>query len=135
VVLRFDHVAVSPTKPGTSDRWDGREPEGAGAGCALVELGVTWAASATAGNVAGIACDAFSPSPQSERQPEDPDLELRVSAGAGAIYASHTARDVTQETFRYELTVPAAAIPPDGLLVEVVDIDAGSTPQVMGLVS
>jgi hypothetical protein len=134
VVLRFDHVVVSPTKPGTTDRWDGREAENAGTGCALVELGVSWAASPMAGSAAGIACKALTPSPENERAPEDPDLELRVSAGTGAIYASHSTRDVTQETFRYELTVPSAAIPQDGLRVEVVDLDANATPQVIGSV-
>lgn len=134
VVLRFDHVAVSPTKPGTAERWDGGESEGSGAGCALLDLGVTWAASPAAGNAAGLACDLFAQSAHRERQPEDPDLELRVSAGTGAVYASHGARDVTQETFRFELTVPSAAIPADGLLVEVVDLDAGATPQVIGSV-
>jgi hypothetical protein len=134
VVLRFDHVAVSPTKPGTAERWDGSQAESSGAACALVELGVSWAASPTAGSAAGIACDVLTPSPPSERQPEDPELELRVSAGTGAIYSSHSVRDVTQETFRYELAVPSAAIPADGLRVEVVDLDAGSTPQIIGSV-
>jgi hypothetical protein len=43
-------------------------------------------------------------------------------------------RDVTDETFRYEVVVPAAAIPADGLRVEVVDLDAHQTAQSIGTV-
>src|SRR5688500_13997817 len=76
VVLRFDRVAVSPTKPGTSERWDGGEPEDSGAACAMAGLGATWAWSPHAGGAVGKVCEALTRSSESERKSEDPDLEL-----------------------------------------------------------
>jgi hypothetical protein len=134
VVLRFDRVAVSPTKPGTNERWDGSAPEDNGVACAFAGLGATWAWSSTAGSAVERVCDTLTRDGQKERQSEDPDLELRVSAGTGATYASHSARDVTEETVKYEIVVPAGAIPADGLRVEVVDLDAHASAQSIGVV-
>jgi len=67
-----------------------------------------------------------------ERSASDPDLEVHVSAGTGVTYASETAYDTADAPLRYQIAVPTAAIPSDGLRIEVVDADAGRTPELIG---
>lgn len=135
VVLRVDRVVVSPTKPDTTATWDESPAETPSALCDFVGVAVGAAASSpVAGKGAELFCQASSTSGPAERRLQDPDLALRISAGTGAPYVSRVARNVLAETFRYEIAVPTAALPPDGLLLEVVDDDAAAGPEPIGAI-
>jgi hypothetical protein len=134
LVLRIDRVEVAATKPGTSDRWDGPSAEPNPFPCRLLGLGVGALAAPVAGKGAEFLCEASRSAPQAERNPADPDLELRVSARNGAAYVSRTTRDVLSETFKYEVAIATGAIPEDGLLIEVLDEDLGSGAEMVGAI-
>jgi hypothetical protein len=134
VVLRIDRVEVAATKPGTADRWDGPAAEPGPFPCRLLGLGVGALSAPVVGKGAEVLCDASRSSPLTERNPTDPDLELRVSARNGAAYSSRTMRDVLSETFKYAVAIATGAIPEDGLLIEVLDADAGSGAETVGAI-
>ena len=132
MVLRIDTVQVSPTRPGSQDPWDGREPEGiAGTGCKVVAAGVTMF-EPTAGAVVSPLCG-FSSKPEGERDPSDPDLLVRLGAGATTSYSSFVVGDTRSQSLQYEFVVPVAAIPADGLRVDVLDDDKGGAELIGGL--
>jgi hypothetical protein len=133
VVLRIDRVVVAPTKPETTATWDQSPAETPSALCDFVGVAVGAAASSpVAGRGAELICQAGTAGSPGERRLEEPDLALRFSAGTGAPYVSRVVRNVLEETFRYEIAVPTAAIPPDGLLLEVLDDDASAGPEPIG---
>jgi hypothetical protein len=134
VVLRVDRVEVAATKPGTLDRWDGPAVEPSPFPCRLLGLGVGAVSVPVVGKGAEALCDASRATPQAERNPADPDLELRVSARNGAAYVSRTTPNVLSETFKYEVAIATGAIPDDGLLIEVLDEDAGAGPETVGAI-
>src|SRR5262245_13515297 len=82
ITLRVDRVDVAATQPGTQNRWDGsdREPRGEVV-CSLLALG-TNLVSPVSGDHAKNLCGALVREEHRERFPEDPDLLLRLSAGA-----------------------------------------------------
>jgi hypothetical protein len=134
LVLRIDRVEVAATKPGTSDRWDGPAAEPNPFPCRLLGLGVGAVAAPVVGKGAELLCDASRSTQHAERNPADPDLELRVSARNGSAYISRTTRDVLSETFKYEVAIATGAIPEDGLLIEVLDDDLGSGAETVGAI-
>jgi hypothetical protein len=134
VVLRIDRVEVVATKPGTTDRWDGPAAEPNPYPCRLLGLGVGALSAPVVGKGAEVLCDAGRAPPHAERNPADPDLELRVSARNGAAYVSRMTRDVLSETFKYELAIATGAIPDDGLLIEVLDEDMGARAETVGAI-
>jgi hypothetical protein len=71
--------------------------------------------------------------PQVEKDPTNPDLKLRLSAGVAAHFESFTERDALSHVFQYQFVVPTAAIPPDGLRLEVLDADAGGDAETLGV--
>jgi hypothetical protein len=80
--------------------------------------------SVVAGKAVEFLCRASEPEPrQQEQDPTNPDLQVRISAGTAQPYATETVKDVTQATFVHPFLVPVAAIPPDGLRLEVMDAD------------
>ncbi len=135
VVLRIDRVVVTPTKPDTAATWDQSATETPSTLCNLIGAAVGAAVSSpVAAKGAELLCQVGNSGPAPERRTEDPDLALRISGGTGAPYLSRVARNVLAETFKYEIAVPTAAIPPDGLLLEVVDDDATAGLETIGAV-
>jgi hypothetical protein len=131
LVLRVDEVVVSPSRPGTNETWDGPDVEDdPAAGCKLLALGA-----ALANPVLGKGLDSlcsFSHAPQRERDPASPDLQVRLSAGDAAGYLSTVEPDTVRAVFGYEFTLPLAAIPPEGVRMDVLDIDVGKKPELIG---
>lgn len=134
IVLRIDRVVVSPTKPETNEPWDGPDKEPISAPCHLLSLALGVASSPILGSGAEFLCQVSQAKREQQRKHEDPDLALRISAGTGTAYLSPTSRDVSNDTFKYEIAVPTAAIPADGLLVEVVDDDGTQGAQPIGAI-
>jgi hypothetical protein len=133
IVLRIDRVVVAPTRPETAASWDQTLADTPSGFCDFVGAAMGAATSSpVAASGAELLCNASQTRSSSERGAGDPDLALRISAGTGTPYLSRVVQNVTEETFKYELAVPTEAIPPDGLLVEVVDDDAAAGLQVMG---
>jgi hypothetical protein len=133
VVLRIDRVSVAPTKPETTATWDQSPAETPSGLCDFVGTAVGAAASSVvAGKGVELLCEAGTARSPGERRLEEPDLALRVSAGTGVAYVSRVARNALDETFKYEIAVPTAVIPPDGLLLEVLDDDASAGPELIG---
>jgi hypothetical protein len=134
-VIRVDSVRVSATRP-SGEPWDGAEPVpprddgGCGLVAAIVTAGASGAAwgvpAPVAGKAAEYLCRASEPEPrQQEKEPGNPDLQVRLSAATDQPYATEIVKDSTQATFVHPFLVPVAAIPPDGLRLEVVDADEG----------
>jgi hypothetical protein len=133
IILRVDKVAVAATQPGTQNRWDGPEREAQGdAVCSLLALG-TNLVSPVSGDHAERLCGALVRPEHRERFPEDPDLRVRLGAGASVSYVTPVARDLTSHSFAYEFVVPTSAVPPDGLRVEVLDDDGKDGAQSIGV--
>jgi hypothetical protein len=132
VILRVDRVDVAATQPGTQNRWDGSAREAGGdAVCSLLGLG-TNLLSPVSGDQAERLCGALVRPEHRERFPEDPDLFVRLSAGAAVRYETLVTRDLTSHSFSYEFVVPTSAVPPDGLRIEVLDDDGKNDAQSIG---
>jgi hypothetical protein len=134
IVLRVDRVDVAATRPGTRSRWDGPEPEPRGnAVCSLLAIGATLTLSPVAGEGVEGLCGDMVRAEHRERFSEDPDLRLRLSAGATVKFESPVTLNVTSHSFSYEFVVPTSAVPADGLRIEVLDDDAKDGGQSMGV--
>jgi hypothetical protein len=121
LVLRVDSLEVSSTAPGSQLAWDGEEPEtDPGAGCKVLVAGISMfePAVASASALCGLA-----QSPRRERHAQDPDLQVRLGVGAETAYTSWIDQDSSSEALRYEFVVLVAAVPPDGLRIDVLDDD------------
>lgn len=131
VVLRVDRVVVAPMRPRTQDPWDGPAPEDQGqAICSLVTAGVELA-SPVVGKSAERLCGLFQP-PQRENAPTNPDLQVRLIAGGVVRFDSPVKPDVAEDLFGSEFVVPLAAVPPDGLEFQVLDIDRVQASETIG---
>src|SRR5688572_25843945 len=87
IVLRVDRVDVAATRPGTQMRWDGAEPERRGnAVCSLLAIGANLTLSPVAGEGVEGLCGSMVRVEHRERFPEDPDLRLRLGAGASVRF-------------------------------------------------
>ena len=130
IVLRVDAVEVSSTPEDSQRPWDGAEAEtDPGAGCKVLVAGATFLAPAFA--PASVLCGLAS-SPHKERHAEDPDLEVRLGVGVDVAYASWPERDSLSLSRRYEFVVPVAAVPADGLKLDVLDNDGNDDAQLVG---
>jgi hypothetical protein len=69
---------------------------------------------------------------QQEHDPTAPDLVVALGAGTATSYQTHTAGDSFYHVFHSEFIVPTDAIPPDGLLLTVLDRDGGQS-EVIGV--
>lgn len=131
LVLRVDGVTVQATRPGTNQPWDGPTPEDRGDRlCSLMSFGVDLL-SPVAGKGASLLCGLSVPK-QEERDASNPDLRLRLSAGNSIHFDSPPEPNVVEHVFGYEFVVPVAAIPADGLLLEVRDVDTGQDDETIG---
>jgi hypothetical protein len=132
LVLRIDRVDVSPVRPGTSDPWDGSAPEADnGAECSLLAFGAGLAVPVL-GEGLGLLCAASSRAPQQERELANPDLTLKLTSATNVSLESYVEPDALSHTFRYEFVVPVPALPPEGVLLEVVDADTGRNAEAVG---
>jgi hypothetical protein len=130
LVLRVDAVEVSSTRQGAQTAWDGDEPgTDAGAGCKVLVAGASFLVPALApvSTLCGLAS-----APQRERNAREPDLQIRLGVGVDAAYASWVERDAASQSFRYEFVVPVAAVPADGLVLEVLDDDGPLGTELVG---
>lgn len=144
LVIRVDSVRVAPTGP-NGGPWDQPEPAaredngGCGLLAAVIGGGTTFAGLGLPAPVVGKAveflCRASEPEPrQQEQDPTKPDLQVRISAGTSQPYATETVKDVTLAAFVHQFLVPLAAVPPDGLLLQVVDVDGPDGGEAIGAV-
>ena len=132
LVLRVDRVDVVGKRPGTGDGWDGSAPEPrSDAVCSLVAIGTNLISPVAGEGVEGL-CGAMIRAEPGERFPGDPDLRLRLKAGASVSFESPVALNVTSHSFSYEFVVPSAAVPADGLRIEVLDDDGKDGGQSLG---
>jgi hypothetical protein len=130
LVLRVDAIEVSPTHADSQLAWDGGEPElDAGAGCKVIVAGISMFEPRLGG--ASALCGLAS-TPQGERHAQEPDLEVRLGVGADTAYRSWVARDSLSQSLQYEFVVPVAAVPPDGLRLDVLDDDANDGLELVG---
>ena len=121
LVLRIDAVEVSSTRQDSQLAWDGDEPEtDPGAGCKVLVAGMSILEPAI--SAASVLCG-LARTPQRERHAQEPDLQVRLGVGAGAAYTSWVERDISSTSLGYEFVVPVAAVPADGLRLEVLDDD------------
>lgn len=131
MVLRVERVTVEAAHPGTADHWDGPMPgEGGDPGCTLAAFGLGLV-SPVVGKGLGLLCD--TQERQKERLPENPDLMLRLSASSNTRFETFVESDSLDYVFDYDFVVPTAAIPPEGLRLEVLDADAGRDAETIGL--
>ena len=133
LVLRVDRVEVVHKRPGTpGDRWDAPDPEPRGnAVCSLLAIGTNLISPVSGEGVEGL-CGAMIRPEHRERSPEDPDLRLRLKAGASVSFETPVALNVTSHSFSYEFVVPTSAVPADGLRIEVLDDDVKDGGQSIG---
>jgi hypothetical protein len=144
LVIRVDSVRVAPTGP-NGGPWDGPEPTArednggcsllaavVGGGAALAGFGLP---APVAGKAVEFLCRASEPEPrQQEQDPTKPDLQVRLSAGTSQPYVTEVVKDATLATFVHPFLVPVAAIPPDGLMLQVVDVDGADGGETIGAV-
>jgi hypothetical protein len=124
VVLRIDTVEVAASPTGTTDTWDGRAPEhDPMAGCKVFAAGTTLV-SASAGGVLSALCG-LANGPQEQQPVSNPDLQVAIAAGSSTRYATYPQADTLRDSLQYEIVVPLAAIPDDGLRFEAWDHDVG----------
>ncbi|MET0793152.1 MAG: hypothetical protein ABW061_16650 [Polyangiaceae bacterium] len=127
-VLRVARVEVKALRPDTGDRWDVADAPYPDPGCDLLAFGGKMVSSVI-GEGVRLLCGLAVRTPSLEKQPSNPDLQLRLSSAAGATYESFVVPDALSFNFNYEFLVPSAAIPTEGILVEVLDADAGQDPE------
>jgi hypothetical protein len=134
VILRIDSVKASPFHPGTQVPWDGSAPDkSSDMECGLLGLAVGLV-NPIAGKGADFICSIASTPAQKERDPSAPDLAVVLRASQETGYQTRTARDSLYHVFQDEFIVPLGAIPPEGLLLSVVDRDGPTELETIGAV-
>ena len=138
IVLRVDNVVAAALQP-TGKTWDGEAPQrDDGAGCGLfgkvIGLAVAGVAAPLVVEGANLLCRGVTRAPQQQRDATNPDLQVRVGTADGTPYTTQVIPDVTQALFGRRFVIPTEAVPPDGLIVEVVDDDLAAGAQQIGAV-
>jgi hypothetical protein len=129
LVLRVDAVEVQ-SRLDSASSWDGPEPQDEpGTGCRVLVAGLTLVEPA-ASPLAAVC--GWAKGDQRERRAEAPDLVVRLGAGADVSYSTWVAPDAVSQSLQYEFVVPLAAIPADGLRVEVLDDDRAQGLELVG---
>lgn len=129
LVLRIDAVEVG-SRVGSGSSWDGPEAEEeAGVGCRVLVAGLTLVEPA-ASPLAAVC--GWAKGEQKERRAEAPDLLVRLGVGADVAYTTWVEPDTTSQSLQYEVVLPIAAIPADGLRVEVLDDDREQGVELIG---
>jgi hypothetical protein len=127
-VLRVARVEVKALRPDSGDRWDVADAPHVDPGCDLLAFGGKMV-SPVVGDGVGLLCGLAARTPPLEKEPSNPDLQVRLSSAVGAAYESFVVPDAVSFNFNYEFVVPSAAIPAEGVLFEVLDADAGQDPE------
>jgi hypothetical protein len=131
VVMRVDTVQVAATRNGSADPWDGPAEEvDPAAGCHVVAAGLQYVEPMSGGFVSALC--GLAQRPHEEQTPSSPDLRVRLSAGAKTTYESFTTPDTSGTRLAYEFVVPTDAIPPEGLRLDVVDMDGAGASELIG---
>lgn len=134
IILRVEAVSAAPFHPGTQVSWDGSEPEkNYDTECGLLGLAVGLVYP-IAGKPADFICKMAATPPRRERDPRAPDLAVVLGAGQGTGYQTYTARDAFYHVFQSEFLVPLGVIPPEGLLLSVIDRDGPTEYETIGAV-
>jgi hypothetical protein len=133
VVLRVDRTDLVIRRNGVQN-WDPPVPEPRGnAVCSLLAIGTNLISPVSGDDVEEV-CGALVRLEHRERFPHDPDLRLRLSAGASVSFDSPITPDVdASHTFAYEFVVPTSAVPADGVRIEVLDDDGKEGAQSIGV--
>ncbi len=134
VVLRVDHVRVSETRPNTQSPWDAPVSERDEVACKLAGAAASAVWDPMAGEGVELLCGLARAPAGGADSPEKPDLMLRLSKGANPGLVSPVMPDRASALFKYEFVVPVAAVPPEGVMLEVVDGDAGGRTETIGLI-
>jgi hypothetical protein len=139
LVVRVDSVEVQQRPNGPA--WDPApaQSESGDPGCDLFASVIDTMGTTAFGPLAKVAaaavpllCRSATPAPK-ERDPSLPDLKVRLSAGGAAAYVTDVAANVDRASFRLQpFLVPIDAIPPEGLLLEVVDDDGAAGDEIIG---
>ena len=127
-VLRVGRVEVKALRPETGARWDVADAPHRDPGCDLLAFGGKMVSPVT-GEGSALLCGPAARTAPLEPQPDNPDLQLRLSSSTGAKYESFVVPDVLGVNFNYEFVVPTAGIPAEGILFEVLDADEGQEPE------
>ena len=127
-VLRVGRVEVKSLRPDSGNSWDLSDAPPIEPGCDLVAFGGKQV-SPVVGEGTTLLCGAAGRSLPLEKQPSNPDLRIRLSSPGGADYQSFVVPDVLAFDFNYEFVVPTAAIPAEGILLEVLDADTEQDPE------
>lgn len=134
IIVRVEAVSAAPTHPGTQVHWDGPAPDkSSDMECGLLGLAVGFV-NPIAGKGANFICNVASTPPQRERDPRAPDLAVVLRASQEAGYQTHTVPDAFYHVFQNEFLIPLDAIPPDGLLLSVIDRDGPTEYETIGAV-
>jgi hypothetical protein len=134
IVARVEAVSAAPFHPGTQVPWDGPAPDSSsGMECGLIGLAVGLV-HPIAGKGADFICSMASTPPQRERDPRAPDLAVVLRASQETGYPTPTARDTFYHVFQSEFLIPLGAIPPEGLLLSVIDRDGPAEFETIGAV-
>lgn len=129
-VLRVARVEVKPLRPESGERWDVADAPNVDPGCDLLAFGGKQV-SPVVGEGIGLVCGLATRTAPLEKEPSNPDLQVRLSSGLGAAYESFVVPDALGFNFNYELVVPTAGIPNEGVLLEVLDADAEQEPELI----
>ena len=127
-VLRVGRVEVKGLRPDSGAHWDLADAPASEPGCDLVAFGGKLV-SPVVGEGSRLLCGVAGPTPPLEQQHSNPDLRIRLSSPAGAVYESFVVLDALAFDFNYDFVVPTAAIPSEGILLEVLDADAEQDPE------
>jgi hypothetical protein len=133
IVLRVDRVDVAIRRNGAQN-WDPpvAEPQ-SNAVCSLLAIGTNLVSPVSGDDVEEL-CGALVRPEHRERFPHDPDLRLRLSAGASVSFDSPITPDADgSHSFAYEFVVPTSAVPADGIRIEVLDDDGKDGAQSVGV--
>jgi len=121
IVLRVERVQVAAS----DTEWDGPAVDSSFKEICKGLSSLVGAARPEVGGVARIGCSLLSGEKQRQADPRDPDLQVILDM-AGASYRSYVATDRRAHLFEYPFVVPGDAVPPDGLVLSVVDADANA---------
>jgi hypothetical protein len=134
VVIRVEAVNVAPFHPGTQVHWDGAVPDKSyDMECGILGLAVGFV-NPIAGKGADFICKRIASPAQREQDPRAPDLAVVLRASQETGYQTHTARDTFYHVFQNEFLIPLGAVPPEGLLLSVIDRDGPTELETIGAV-
>lgn len=121
IVLRVERVRIEPT----TTEWDGpvHEKSSDDEVCAVIAT-LAGTVNPLLGAGVGLGCAEMPAERQRQVDPREPDLQLELRVGT-VVYRSHVAPDQHSYHFSYSFVIPDEVIPPDGVVLAVLDRDEG----------